>query len=361
MIEQAAESLFSFLDEYYVPFSISAAAGTIAMLFYSAVHSWVDARKEINKVKAQSSVSADQVYLESRVRSYLSSGKQREAEVLIAAQAKILSDRLEGYSPQELEAMWRLATAASSLQMSDEAMKFLDILLRSASMDVPELLSKRVKYLELAGTVRRRVGDYQSAKRYFEEALAIDLDDRLEVRARLLSGLATLLADMGLVLEAEKLQRQSIEALRKISSTGGPEYVYSLNNLAAAIQSQGRYAEAEALYREALAIARSTIGVVHPAYAMGLNNLAGVVEAQGHAFEAEALFREALEIARNVLGEWHPDYATHLNNLALVLKVQGRTDEARTLFEQTLAILEATLSADHPRIASVRQALASLP
>ena len=77
-------------------------------------------------------------------------------------------------------------------------------------------------------------------------------------------------------------------------------------NLAFSLHCQGKYAEAEQMERELLDAQRRVLGPEHPDTLTTINNLAHSLGGQGKHTKAEQMERELLDVKRRVLGPEHP-------------------------------------------------------
>ncbi|PVH71367.1 hypothetical protein DL98DRAFT_435313, partial [Cadophora sp. DSE1049] len=68
-----------------------------------------------------------------------------------------------------------------------------------------------------------------------------------------------------------------------------PDTLMSMNNLAAALTGQGKYVEAEEINRQTLELSQKVLGPEHPDTLMSINNLAVAVSRQGKYEAAEPL------------------------------------------------------------------------
>ena len=194
-------------------------------------------------------------------------------------------------------------------------------------------LAERASALNGAGMLAWRQGDYDRARAWHEESLALrmELDDR--------RGIASSLENLGLVAwrqtdyeQARALHEQSLALRRELGDPQGT--ASSLYNLGAAMHMHGEYEPAEIVYRESLAIRRrlgDKQGVV-----TSLNGLGLLMGELGHYDQALPLHVESLAIARE-LGD-KKGIANSLTNLAYTAGVHGEHDRALRLHEESLAI-----------------------
>lgn len=118
------------------------------------------------------------------------------------------------------------------------------------------------------------------------------------------------------------------------------------------LNKEGRYSEAEALQRQTLDAMRRVLGPEHP-YTLGMTDeLAETLDREGHYEEAEKLARETLETQRRVLGPQHPDTASTTYDLGCILAHRGRSDEAFSILREAI---------DHGLDPATDRALATTP
>ena len=65
-----------------------------------------------------------------------------------------------------------------------------------------------------------------------------------------MSNLAAALSGQGKYVEAEQMQRQTLELRRKVLGREHPHTLTSMSDLAAALSGQGKYVEAEQMHRQ---------------------------------------------------------------------------------------------------------------
>jgi tetratricopeptide (TPR) repeat protein len=142
------------------------------------------------------------------------------------------------------------------------------------------------RYVQQAGNLAWRVGEYETAADHHESVLG------------------TVLAGF---------------------DTQSHETAAAMNALAIAYVALARYAEAEPLLRTASTISEKTLGEKHRDVATGYNNLAVLLEQQGKLDEAESTYRKALDIARSSLGRKHRDTRSTDRNLKQLLVERATT------------------------------------
>lgn len=257
----------------------------------------------------------------------------------------------------------------------------------------------RARFASIMGRTYQRLGDYPTARRLLEEALAseaLDPTQRVEVmleladnhhlagrfdaaeavfreqmdaaashpvRARALAGLARTLSQTGRPDEAVALLDRSIALTRAEPSTAAWRLAQRLNDAASARFRLGQYEQATAMLEEALAIRRmldrDPAGHAgSPATATLLNNLGLMHYLNGSPGRARPALTEALGLRRALLAQDHPDLAQTLTNLGLLEKDYGDVGAAVRMLREALEVRRAALEPDHYRIGQAQLNLA---
>lgn len=169
--------------------------------------------------------------------------------------------------------------------------------------------------------------------------------------AEALNSLAFLLDDLARFEEAEKYYREVVAKFERFRSTEPFNLATAKNNLATLLRRTNRLDEAEAQWRDAIALMKSVPGQEHPTYGQTLNNLALCLRAQRKLQEAEDLNREALEIIRTAHGE-SPSVARAMSNLATVLQDRRDYESAEPLFKDALAMQRKFFTSPHHELST---------
>ena len=194
------------------------------------------------------------------------------------------------------------------------------------------------------------LGRNEAARELFEQVIRIRevLGKTHPDTLTTMNNLALVLNRQGKYVEAEAMNRQTLEITEEVLGKTHPDTLTTMNNLALVLNGQGKYVEAEAMNRQTLKISEEVLGKTHPNTLTTMNNLAGVLDMQGKYADAEAMNRQTLEITEEVLGKTHPDTLMTMNNLAVVLDKQGKYADAEAMNRQTLEIKEEVLGKMHP-------------
>jgi predicted ATPase/class 3 adenylate cyclase len=191
----------------------------------------------------------------------------------------------------------------------------------------------RATALNGAGGMALRQGDYQAARWYFEEGLALwrEIGDRSGIAA-VLNNLGNLLRRQGDHATARSLYEESLALCRELGDRH--RVAYLANHLGLVAMEEEKYEEAQALLGESLALHREMNdprGIAH-----SLHNLGIVRFHQGDPATARALFEEGLALRRD-LGD-RQSIGIMLGGLGEIAYRQGDDDAARGFLEESVAI-----------------------
>ncbi len=201
----------------------------------------------------------------------------------------------------------------------------------------------------------KNLGEYKTAIKYYEQALAIDrsvFGELHQIVARDLNNLGTAWRSSG---DTEKAIEYYERALRIIREAPGEKYPgisgMVLNNLGLTWGSKNDYLKAITYYKQALETWGKKYDEKHPDIAIVLNNLGAAWNALGNLQKAAELYKQALSIDRAVYGKIHYEVATDLNNLGGIYYDKGDYHKAIEYYEEALTIWEKIYKEKHPNIA----------
>lgn len=234
----------------------------------------------------------------------------------------------------EPETALRLAAALGSFWSKRsywiEGRSWLERVLRSGALDGTR---DRAIALGRAGVIAGDQGDYEEARHYFEESLAIagSLEDA-EIAARALRGLGILASNQSDFTAAAALFEQSLARFRSIQDQ--PGIARCLNDLGLVADRQGDHDRAVTYQEEALPIARTVsdewqIGII-------LGNLGGAYYDRGEYARGEALSQESLDVCRRIGDTF--GIAVNLHNLGHFVLERGNPIGAIEQYRESLAL-----------------------
>jgi adenylate cyclase len=195
-----------------------------------------------------------------------------------------------------------------------------------------------LRCLSQLGLVARRQGDYEHAKAYYGEALALfgeeapRSDEEARALAQALNGLGIVQRQQGQFDQA----RVSYERAMAVSILSGDRRgeAEALNGIGVAAYYQRQFAEALPYHQQALEIRRA-IGD-RAGEGTSLLNLAQAIRDAGDYGEAERCFLEALAIQQMTGNRW--EEVNIWNDLGILYQELGDLAQARTCLERGLAL-----------------------
>ncbi|MEM9462746.1 MAG: serine/threonine-protein kinase [Myxococcota bacterium] len=239
----------------------------------------------------------------------------------------------------------RLARHAEALQWG----QMVALPLAQGSDDPVE----EAKSLGILGIVFDSQGDYNNARVYDEQALAIQqkaLGPNHPHVAVSLNNLGTVFARQGDLHSAQVHYQRALAIRETVLGPDHPRVAATLLNLGAVLEQQGDYDNARMHDQRALAVAKKALGTNHPFVAKSLYNLGNVFKQQGELDKARVHYQQSLTIWENVLDPDHPNVARSLHELGTVFARQGHQHNARVYYQRALTIREKSLGPDHPDV-----------
>jgi predicted ATPase/class 3 adenylate cyclase/Tfp pilus assembly protein PilF len=197
----------------------------------------------------------------------------------------------------------------------------------------PYWQASRAKGLNGAGVLAEQQGDYQAARRLFQQSLALrrELGDKRGVAASL-NNLANIAHEEGDLLTSRSLHEESLALKRELGDKRGMGY--SLHNMGNVAHRQGDYEAARRMYQESLDLRRE-LGDKWGVSA-SLNGVAVALQALGDYETASTLYRKSLALKRE-LGD-KLGIAMSLTNQGTLSQTQGDYETARSLYQESLAL-----------------------
>ena len=263
----------------------------------------------------------------------------------------------------------------------------------------------RAQMLDVVGQVYLRLGDYDEARRVFEEALTIRRqavgDDHVDVAATLanladaLSGAGNYAAAVPPYRSALAIQRRklgeshpaTLETTYRLANTlhtagdvrGAAPYFDAWTRAVLALPPErkadradqlvrlgqillvrGDVPGAERAYREALTTRRAIYGERHPSVGDALHRLGTVLRTEGRLEESERALRDALELLRAAYPAGHVELRQAVRSLAITLQRQRRLDEAETLYREVLGMDQRLYGPDNVAVGNSLEDLAGV-
>ncbi len=183
------------------------------------------------------------------------------------------------------------------------------------------------------GNVALSQGDYEKAKKYYEESMAIykEIGDKKGIATPILS-LGNISLNQGDYEKAKMYYEESLAIKKEIGNKDG--IARSINNLGNLAYYQGDYEQAKKYYKESLHICNE-IGNKN-GIAASISNLGSVASNQGEYEQAKKYYEESLDIRREIGNK--NGIAESIKNVGNVAYDQGDYKQAKKLFEESLSI-----------------------
>ncbi|MBS1517822.1 MAG: tetratricopeptide repeat protein [Bacteroidetes bacterium] len=183
------------------------------------------------------------------------------------------------------------------------------------------------------GNVSLSQGDYEQAKKYYEESLAIykEIGDKKGIATPILS-LGNIALNQGDYEQAKKYYEESLVIKKEIGDKDG--IARSINNLGNVAYYKGDYEQAKKYYKESLHICEE-IGSKNGIAAL-ISNLGSVASNQGEYEQAKKYYEESLDIRKKIGNK--NGIAESIKNVGNVAYDQGDYNQAKKLYEESLAI-----------------------
>lgn len=190
-------------------------------------------------------------------------------------------------------------------------------------------------------------GDRSCARKWAEQAVAIDQRNEPEERSGRLRVLGAVLAAEEEFEESERVLRQALA----IDRAGNDKVATarSLSQFAESYLRQKRFIDALPSIEEALLIDRSLLGASHPFIADDLYELGLVYLETKRPVEAAKTFRAAIDLLNHGAGRGTPRAAYIELELARAEHEQGCEEEAEALFAEAQQILNAAEEEERER------------
>ncbi len=202
--------------------------------------------------------------------------------------------------------------------------------------------------LDQLGDLERAEGNAAAAEDLYRHALNISEKIKASpLHAQRLLRLASFLAELGRLAEAEPFTRRAVQLTRKDSGPMSPSAAEAVDRLAKLLRARGERDQAEQILRKEMADLAAEGNTPDMRVAGHLFELACVIQDAGRTDEAEPLLRRALALARTSdPPAWEQEIAW-AGMLARLLQVNGEMPEAEELYRSALAVAEEHYGAEH--------------
>ncbi|KAI8517714.1 hypothetical protein Bbelb_037310 [Branchiostoma belcheri] len=210
---------------------------------------------------------------------------------------------------------------------------------------------KQFDILPELGNVYHMRGEFETAKRHYEQALGIG-NTILEA--------AKHVPDLGDQKKAISYHEQSLKMMRAIYGETTPhrDIARSLHNIGACWNELGDQMEAIGFYEPSLKMMKAVYGesTPHTDIASSLNNIGNCWMELDDQRKAISHLEQSLKMRETIYGETkpHPDIASSINNIGNRWSELGDQRKAKSYYEQSLKMGKAIYgeTTPHPDIAS---------
>jgi len=306
-------------------------------------------RRGASELARQPAARAELFGVIARLR--LGLGDYRQALQLLDRQATIIAslgdDAPPGLRLQSATDRGRAQRTLGQARQCIDAMEPVTALAQRVQQQLPQ---QAAEFYSQLGRCRRDAGQAATARRLFENALALrgePLNDALGTSQNL-ADLAALDADAGNTAKALRGTRLALDKLRTSAGPRQPFAVDLLRSLCALERSAGRIEPAARDCRAALTLALSLHGVANPTVVDARRQLAAILVDQGHFGEAEAAYRDSRAWLAARVGDTHASVAKDDNSLGIIAWERGDQAAALRWLDRAIAIRRAGVAGSGP-------------
>ncbi len=287
-----------------------------------------------------------------RVRALERAGRYEEG-IGVAREVVATAESL-GERPLLAEAEYRLAEVQNGAGKYAEAESTLTSAFTHARWSRHELVASDAASL-LAYVVGVNEGRHDDAlvwARIAEAELGPTGQDT-EGHASLLNNLGNIHRGMG---DYERAREYLDQAIAITTALYGADHLLVAKyrgNLVPVLSGLGRAEEAVAMGNEVMRIQREQLGPDHPYVGIAHNNVCSAIYSTHDVDSAVACFEEALGEQQRAFGEDHPQVALTLNNLGAMRHVEGKDDVAYDYLVRARKVFAVAYPPDHPHVGGV--------
>ncbi len=199
------------------------------------------------------------------------------------------------------------------------------------------------------------LGDTVTARQLLDEGtrrIERELADRPDLQAAMLSEVAGVYANIGLLDRAERLARRALTLNEVITGPASLETSSNLDQVGRLLAARGQREEAVSYLQRSIDARSRLLDAPDTILARTQSDLAWLLRDLGRHGEAAALFRQALETQRALLDENDPAVASTRFGLAAAYHDQDSLEAAIELFRTTLARFDTSRGRPHPAAAT---------
>lgn len=262
-----------------------------------------------------------------------------QSQQLAAPVSKIVLESMLQYIKQQEK---QAQPNAFSFKISVALLQHLDSVCSHYQTEVNPIYFKEwLSLIEVASRLYFDLGDYLSAKKYYEKILEIEIINYGENNiktAKTLMGLGNVYNVLGIVGSAKEFYEKALEIQSEYYGENHIETANAIMNLGTIYYYLGDYVKAKEFYEKALKIQTEYYGENHIETASAVMNLGTGCYFSGDITSAKNLYKKALKINIKHYGDEHIETANPLMNLGNIYLELGNIIRAKKYYEKALKI-----------------------
>jgi len=220
-----------------------------------------------------------------------------------------------------------------------------------------------VATLRSLGAVESSLDQYESAKSYYDRALMLQTEHYGEGHIQLadtLVNLGTVESDLGNYERAKGYYNRALTLQTEHYGEDHIQLAATLVNLGTVESDLGNYERAKGYYNRALTLQTEHYGEDHIQLANTLHNLGTVEKSLGQYDSAKRYYEQALTLKTQHYGQHHIQLAETLNSLGTVLLRLGEYEVTKDYLTRALALLTKCYGPNHIQLAATLNNLGAL-
>jgi len=190
------------------------------------------------------------------------------------------------------------------------------------------------------------------------ESIETNLEEQPEIQATLMTTMAKVYQNLGLLDVAEELLEKALARRRQLDPRPNDDTGYLLHELAGVNIFQGDLNDAERYAQQAYDERVSLHGEIHESVALVLSNLATIEYYRADYDRSLELFQQSFDVFDATIGTDHPEATNTVSSLGSLYWRTGNKEESTRLAELSLENKRKEVGNDHPDIAVLLNNLA---
>lgn len=228
----------------------------------------------------------------------------------------------------------RLGICSEAMENYSEALGIAKIIYRDEEKNIAPILGD-------IGVIYESMGDYVSAKNYYEHSLSITAKYNIKdpcLVALCNENMGDILRLLGDYSQSEQHYLKALELYKDYYECDHPDIARNINKLGIVLSKLGLHKKALEMCNQALQMDRKFFGDDHPYIARNLRSLGAIYSILNKMSKAQLYFEKALTIDEKFYGPMHPDVARDILSLGNVFEKSGKLEAANAYYEKVLSI-----------------------